>query len=325
MLFCLNRKYFLTIQSSSGSLKFIIMKRKSTLLFTVILILPLVCCFSKLRAQNIGIGTLAPATRLHVYNGASGATPFAFSPLAVESNGHTYINLLSPAANETAILFGQPGSSANGVIMYNNTSTLNGFQFRNNGNLTRMVLTNTGNVGIGPLNPAEKLEVSGNVKADNFVYSNPKTQHYTVSGSDFATTRTTDTVLFNLGSGGATMQNNISGKRIVIPIHLPDDATMVKMTAYLYDASASENLRVIFYRKTILSNFSPDNIGFVTSTGSTGVNTAYETAVNSFSTLVDNVTYSYYMSVEPENFSGIWVSNMEIRAVTIEYTINNAQ
>src|SRR5258706_15606320 len=93
-----------------------------------------------IHAQNVGIGTSAPLTKLHVFNGASGATPFTFSPLVVESNGHTYINLLSPAANETAVLFGQPGSSANGVLMYNNVSTPNGFQFRNNGNLTRMVI-----------------------------------------------------------------------------------------------------------------------------------------------------------------------------------------
>src|SRR5258706_2351167 len=86
-------------------------------------------CFS----QIIGIGISSPLTTLHIRNGASGAVPFAFSPLAVESNGHTYINLLSPAVSETAILFGQPGSSANGVLMYNNDSNPNGFQFRNNG------------------------------------------------------------------------------------------------------------------------------------------------------------------------------------------------
>jgi hypothetical protein len=274
---------------------------------------------------NLGIGTINPGTKLHVYGGASGATPFAFSPLAVESNGHTYINLLSPAANETAILFGQPGSSANGVIMYNNTGTLNGFQFRNNGNLTRMVINSAGNVGIGTAEPSEKMEVSGNIKANNYLYPIPKTFHYTISGSDFFTERSTDTVLFNLGSGGTTMQNNISGKRIIAPIHLPDGATMVKMTAYLYDASASDNLRVVFYRKTILSNFFPGNIGFVTSLGSTGVTTAYETPVNSFSTLVDNSIYSYYVSVEPENFSGIWISNMEIRAVVMDYILNGAQ
>lgn len=115
-------------------------------------------------AQNVGIGIPTPLTKLHIFNGSSGATPFSFSPLAVESNGHTYINLLSPAANETAILFGQPGSSANGGILYNNSSTPNGFQFRNNGNQTRMIINNFGNIGIGTLNPQAQLDVVGSIK-----------------------------------------------------------------------------------------------------------------------------------------------------------------
>jgi microcystin-dependent protein len=120
-----------------------------------------------LSAQNTGIGTVTPQTKLHVFSGASGATPFTFSPLAVESNGHTYINLLSPAANETAILFGQPANSAHGVLMYNNTTTPNGFQFRTNGNSTRMVLTNFGALGIGTTNPQSLLDVNGTVKTNS--------------------------------------------------------------------------------------------------------------------------------------------------------------
>ena len=116
------------------------------------------------QAQNIGVGTNTPLAKLHVYTGASGATPFVFSPLAVESNGHTYINILSPAANETAVLFGKPGNSASGGIMYNNETTPNGFQFRNNGNITQMVLDNAGNVGIGNANPGYKLDVSGRMR-----------------------------------------------------------------------------------------------------------------------------------------------------------------
>lgn len=109
------------------------------------------------RSQNVGIGTANPLTKLHVFNDASGATPFTFTSLAVESSGHTYINLLSPAVSETAILFGQPGSSANGVIMYNTAGTPNGFQFRNNGNQTRMVIDHSGNVGIGTTAPTFPL------------------------------------------------------------------------------------------------------------------------------------------------------------------------
>lgn len=100
---------------------------------------------------------------------------------------------------------------------------------------------------------------------------------------------------------------------------------MIKMTVYFYDISASENLRAIFYRKTLLSNFFPNNLGFVASTGSPGVTTAYETPVNAFDNVVDNNLYAYYISVEPENFTGIWTNSLEIRAVVIEYTLNAAQ
>jgi len=106
---------------------------------------------------NVGIGTTTPSTRLHIFQGASGTDPYAeYSPLTVESNSNTYLNLLSPAANETALLFGS-GTSTNGVIMYNNSATPNGFQFRTSGNVTRMVIDNSGNVGIGTDYPSRAL------------------------------------------------------------------------------------------------------------------------------------------------------------------------
>ena len=108
--------------------------KKSLLLY--LFTIPLIA-----NAQYVGIGIPTPLTKLHIYTGASGTIPYSqFAPLAIESNEHTYINLLSPAANETAILFGS-GSSTNGVLMYNTSVNPNGFQFRNNGNQTRMVTT----------------------------------------------------------------------------------------------------------------------------------------------------------------------------------------
>jgi hypothetical protein len=114
-------------------------------------------------AGRVGIGLNTPGAKLHVIdNGGSGGTPFAFSRLAVEGDGHTYINMISPDASETAILFGKASNAASGVIMYNNTTTPDGFQFRNNGNLTRMVIDNAGNVGMGTIAPGAKLEITHN-------------------------------------------------------------------------------------------------------------------------------------------------------------------
>lgn len=114
---------------------------------------------------NVGIGTTSPLTKLHVFNGASG-NPTPQGPFVVEGNGNSYINVLSPNVNETGVLFGNASNAASGGIVYNNASTPNGFQFRNNGNLTRMIIDNTGNVGIGTSIPSATaaLDVSSTTK-----------------------------------------------------------------------------------------------------------------------------------------------------------------
>ena len=114
-----------------------------------------------LLAQNVGIGTTTPLAKLHVFSGASGNTT-PFSPFVVEGNNNTYINLLTPNINESGILFGKADNAASGAIVYNNTNALNGFQFRNNNNITRMLIANNGNVGIGLSDPNAKLSISAN-------------------------------------------------------------------------------------------------------------------------------------------------------------------
>jgi len=115
--------------------------------------------FFLIRAQNIGIGITTPRAKLHVFQGASGNLS-PYPPLVVENNGHTYVNLLSPDANERGILFGNSADASRGGIVYNNTNTLDGFQFRTAGNQTRMIISSSGNVGIGTLNPTAPLGFS---------------------------------------------------------------------------------------------------------------------------------------------------------------------
>ena len=128
-----------------------------------------------LNAQNIGVGITTPLVKLHVQQGASGNIN-PFGPLVVEGNSNTYINLLSPDANETSVLFGKANNAASGGIVYNNLSTLNGLQFRTNGNLTRMVIDNNGNVGIGVIIPQAKLDINGNIKTNSLTIANGGSQ-----------------------------------------------------------------------------------------------------------------------------------------------------
>jgi hypothetical protein len=98
---------------------------------------------------NLGIGTNNPGARLHVYNGASGYSGSYFTGMILEGSGNTYSNIVTPNANESGLLFGNAGNLAAGGIVYNNSLTANGLQFRTNGNATKMVIDQAGNVGIG--------------------------------------------------------------------------------------------------------------------------------------------------------------------------------
>ncbi|MDE2079070.1 MAG: tail fiber domain-containing protein [Patescibacteria group bacterium] len=113
---------------------------------------------------NVGIGTASPGNNLlDVYSGSSGVgSSYNSNGLAVESSGRASIELRYPNANDGYVFFRDPadGSTAGGYIGRNGYS-------QSPSNL--MVLYNTGNfdfsggnVGIGTVNPGQKLTVSPN-------------------------------------------------------------------------------------------------------------------------------------------------------------------
>lgn len=115
----------------------------------------------RMRIDNtgfVGIGTVNPLKRMHVSSGSAGIASYVSSSnFLVESNFSHYIQMGSPEAQETGILFGKPSNSASGGIIYNGN---NGLNLRTGGNLNRMTINSDGDVGIGTITPSTKLNMS---------------------------------------------------------------------------------------------------------------------------------------------------------------------
>lgn len=114
---------------------------------------------------NVGIGTIYPDNKLHVYIGNSAITPFSLASIVTESSVNNYINILAPNAYETGVLFGNNSAAVSGGVLYNNPNLLNGLQFRTGGNATRMVIDQDGLVGINKMAPEFDLDVNGTIQS----------------------------------------------------------------------------------------------------------------------------------------------------------------
>ncbi len=117
-------------------------------------------------STRVGIGETTPVARLHVKNsGSSGGTFIANASVIIEDNTQSYIQLSSPTNAENGMLSGNAVSTVRSGIAFAPDSSL---MLRSGGNTNRMTVYKNGNVGIGTIIPAAKLEVyepSANVNA----------------------------------------------------------------------------------------------------------------------------------------------------------------
>jgi hypothetical protein len=265
-----------------------------------------------LRNGNTGIGTTNPLTALHIKSNQS-------NPVIIDGGSNLYVTLAENGTNLGYI--GSFTGNADDVEFGTYSGNSAALHLTTN-NTPRLTLINNGNIGIGTVNPTEKLQVAGNMKSDTakssaFKYSTPKTSYYSIPDAEFTSANSSYLVFKTGGTGGAYITNAPGVGSLLAPLHLPHGALLTSMTFDFYDASPTQDIsgQLILQNNGFVTNFSS-----VQSSGSGGTNS--QTII--YNVPINNELFAYYVSVSAT--TGAWNNNdIRIRRVLIQYTLNETQ
>ncbi len=190
------------------------------------------------------------------------------------------------------------------------------------------------NVGIGVSTPSSKLDVNGTVTAtavsvtggnvtipmaNDYAYSTPKTQYYSLSNKQFNITGgAAGLEMGELGSNYRYVENGAPGSPINLyaPVNFPDGATIIQVVSYVYDNDTDDvSVGLIRFDPVAQSSASMTT---VSTTGTPGDATLTSGFING--PVITNSSNSYYIQFSTRQAT----SELRIIGVKIEYTVDKA-
>lgn len=263
---------------------------------------------------RLGLGTLEPASRLHIASGTSGVAASSSTVLLVDTLGTHYISSLIANTEESGLLFGRPsGGNAEAGIVYNNAGTRGGLQLRTGGNQTRMFIDSAGAV-----------TVPGAVNAGNVNYTAPRLTYRMYSVGAFVP----GTVFAPDGPVRIGFYRNLiygaegSSITLHIPLDLPHNARIRQIEVYCNDLDSTRRMRF-----SVLGTDLPAQTSSVlTETTTEGLSGSQLTVSLPIPTpiLVNNTNRSleFFVYAERPNGPGYtleWSSNLQLAGMRIGY------
>lgn len=245
--------------------------------------------------NNIGVGGYALS--------GTGLRGKSLTGLALHTTGGVQLSGISEGAGKVLT------SDANGNATWQTPATATS-QWTTNG--TNIHNSNTGNVGIGTNAPLQKLDVVGNVRADNFQLTAPKTMYYAVGSADFNSKIGADVERKEeLSGGGIFMENSTQG--LVAPVHLPHGAVVTRVSVVYTNNSPTVHLNINLRRSADVSS--------IASLSNLNNSNTFATTTTIFNGAIDNSNAAYVLEAYPTN--GSWPNvSLVLRRVIIEYTIS---
>ncbi len=270
---------------------------------------------------NVGIGTDAPTTYLHV---TSGSATNAFPEILVgdvntSNNSDASIGFRSQdgVSVTTNFVAGIDGDTRDFVISEGVTL----------GTTDAMIIeSGTRNIGIG-IAPGEKLDVLGNIQVDGaseFRYASPKVRYQSFPASVFKYVVIGDGALtggFRASTSALNFHyfNQDLGVQgfADVPVNLPQDAEVTDLDAWVWDNDGVNPVRVELVRQP----FGSPGIAPLLTAETSITSASVEQITDIGSVIIDNINESYFL-----RFTGFQDNSQNTRLynVRITYTVLQA-